>query len=269
VIREYYEEETDFSSVIKEQIKVWDDDGTIWTFRDEELHEMKETGIDVIPIVKVGNDEKPPFYDMAKINITHMNRNSEVDNYTRVGGAAFLAVFGDTGGDAPKTLGINKGLKFPSTMDSDVKWIEMEGTNYEMLQSRISYHEEQMNRISVSFTTEQKNKTATQVEKESMTGESKLTNYANELEEGINAALAMFDEYKTDGSFGENTIEVNKDFDSSILSTEMIKSYKEDYAQEIISYDKLIEILVAGEYFKEMDEKEKETEKARIRDGVQ
>jgi len=268
VIREYYEEDAEFSSVIKEQIKVWYDFGLIEIFRDGKSYEIQETGLDIIPIVKIGNDDTPPLYDMSKINITHMNRNSEVDNYTRVGGAAFLAVFGDTGGDAPKTLGINKGLKFTSTQDSDVKWIEMEGTNYEMLKSRIAYHEEQMNRISVGFTSQSQNKTATQVDKESMTGESKLVNYATELEEGINASLDMMNIYKTGGTFGENTVVVNKDFDSAVLSVEMVKSYKEDYAQEIISYEKLIEILIAGEYFKEMDDKEIETEKARIRDGA-
>ncbi len=267
VIREYYEVELEFSSEIKEQIKIWYDFGMVEIYRDNEYHDMYETGLDMIPIIRIGDDETPPLYDMSKINVTHMNRNSEVDNYTRVGGAAFLAVFGDLGGDAPKTLGINKGLKFQSTMDSDVKWVEMEGTNYEMLKSRIKYHEEQMDRIAVSYTSEAQNKTATQVDKESMTGESKLTNYATELEEGINAGLALMNEYKTDGSLGENTISVNKDFDSSVLSTEMVKSYKEDYAQEIISYEKLIEILVAGEYFKAMDEKEMDTEKARIRDG--
>jgi len=267
VIKETYEVEDDYSVDTKEQIKIWKNDGTVEIWRDgEKFGEVIETNLKEIPIVKVGDDNIPPLYDLAKINITHMNRDSEVSNYSRVGGAAFLAVFGDLDdGDAPKTLGINKGLKFRDKTTSDVKWIEMEGTNYEMLKDRILYHEDQMDRISVSFTTEQSNKTATQVNKESMVGESKATDYATELEDSINLAISLLNIYKTDGQAStDNLIEVNKDFDSSILTPEMVVSYRLDYTSGIISYEKLIEYLVAGEYFKEMTKQEMNEEKTRL-----
>jgi len=267
VIQDTYEVETDYSRISKPQIKIWNDDGTIEIWRDDEPFLTIPTGLTSIPIVKIGEDDIPPLYDLAKMNITHMNRDSEVSNYTRVGGAPFLSVFGDLDdGAVPKTLGINNGLRFKDKSVSDVRWVEMAGTNYEMLKDRILYHEEQMNRISVSFVQEQTNKTATQVNKESMTNESKATDYATQLEEGINDALELLDTYKVDGSYGENKIEVNKDFDSSILTPEMVKSYREDYTLGIISYDKLIEYLVAGEYFKKMDENEMIAEKARLQD---
>jgi len=267
VIRETYEVEGDYSVETKDQIKVWKENGTVEIWRDgEKFGEVIETSLKEIPIVKVGNDDIPPLYDLAKINITHMNRDSEVSNYSRIGGAAFLAVFGDLDdGDAPKTLGINKGLKFRDKTTSDVKWIEMEGTNYEMLKDRILYHEDQMDRISVSFTTEQSNKTATQVNKESMVGESKATDYATGLEDGVNTAIGLLNIYKTDGKTStDNLIEVNKDFDSSILTPEMVASYRLDYTSGIISYEKLIEYLVAGEYFKEMTDQEMNEEKTRL-----
>lgn len=274
VIRELYEVEGPYNISVGEQIKVWEKKNgkvTVQRWRDDEKYgEEIITGLDIIPIVQVGNDMTPPLYDLAKINITHMNRDSEVSNYARVGGAAFLAVFGDLdeGENKPATLGINKGLKFRDKTTSDVKWIEMEGRNYDMLKDRILYHEEQMQRIAVSFTTEQENKTATQVNKESMTGESKATDYATELEEGINTSIQLINKYLTGTVIPEdNQVEVNKDFDSAILTPEMVASYRTDYMSGIISYEKLMEYLIAGEYFKEMTEKEMNEEKARLMDN--
>lgn len=271
VIAEDYEVETEYNVGVAQQIKVWKADGTIQIWRDGEKYgDPIETRLKTIPFVKIGNDNTPPLYDLAKINITHMNRDSEVSNYARVGGAAFLAVFGDLdeGENKPATLGINKGLKFRDKTTSDVKWIEMEGRNYEMLKNRILYHEDQMKRIAVSFTTEQENKTATQVNKESMTGESKATDYATELQDGINSAIQLMNLYITGTKIKEdNEIEVNKDFDSSILTPEMVTSYRTDYLAGIISYEKLMEYLIAGEYFKDMTEEEKNQEKARLLDN--
>lgn len=274
VINEEYEEEGPYNVIIKSQIKVWalkEGKVTVQRWRDDEkFGDEIETGLSVIPVIQIGDDDVPPLYDLAKINITHMNRDSEVSNYTRVGGAAFLAVFGelDEDGKKPVTLGINNGLKFRDKTTSDVKWIELEGRNYEMLKDRILYHEEQMKRIAVSFTTEQENKTATQVNKESMTGESKATDYATELEEGLNSAIQMMNEYIVTAKIPEdNKIEVNKDFDSSILTPEMVASYRTDYMSGIISYEKLMEYLTAGEYFKEMTEEEMAEEKARLMDN--
>lgn len=272
VIKEEYEIDSEYNVEIGTQIKVWNDQGVVQIWRDDEKYgEPIETGLGKIPIVKIGDDDIPPLYDLAKINITHMNRDSEVSNYSRVGGAAFLAVFGDLddGENAPATLGINKGLKFRDKTTSDVKWIEMEGKNYEMLKDRILYHEDQMMRISVSFTTDTlEAKTATQVNKESVTGESKATDYATELEDGINKAIQMINEYTTTSNISEeNRVEVNKDFDSSILTPEMVTSYRTDYLAGIISYDKLLEYLIAGEYFKDMTDEEKNAEKARLMDN--
>jgi len=62
-------------------------------------------------------------------------------------------------------------------------------------------------------------------------------------------------------------VEVNKDFDSSILTPEMVASYRTDYLAGLISYEMLLEYLIAGEYFKEMTDDEIRKEKARLMDN--
>ena len=268
-IKESYEVEDGYDTEIKEQIKVWNI-GSIEIWRDQEIYSLEDTKLSVIPIIKVGNNDIPPLYDLAKINIQHMNRDSEVSNYSRIGGAAFLAVFGANAQEGEvKTVGMSDGMQFSDKSTGDVKWIEMEGRNYNMLKDRILYHEEQMKRIAISFTTSQDNKTATQVNKESMTAESKAIDYATELESGLNDVLMLLNEYKVSGStFGENYILVNKDFDSNILSPEMVTSYRTDYAAGIISFEELRQILAEGEYLKEITEVEMQTIKTQIKDDV-
>ena len=267
-IREFYSEKVGtFGSKSLEQIKVWYNDGKIEIWREDKLFDTIATKLKVIPLIKIGSDENPPLYNQAKLNIQHMNRGSECSNYVRVGASPFLAVFGNLeGGDKPKTLGINSGLKFSDKDQSDVKWIEMTGANYTIIKQEIEKLAEQMIRIAVSFATDSANKTATQVEKESVDGESKLTDYSVEIEEGINKGLEYMQLF-VEASLGENTISTNKDFDSAILTPEQVTNYLALYTQNVISLDKLLEVLMQGEYIEQMTDKEIEKEKLLLRDS--
>jgi len=262
-----------FDSESKEITKVYYEGGLVETYDDKgELMAAltKQRSFSEIPIVEIGDDLVPPLYDMARININHLNRNSELDNYIRVGAAPFPLVYGQLMGEdsddkAPKTMSINQGLHFRDKSEGGFEWAEMTGQNAEIIQNRVNFYEDQMLRIAIGFATETQNKTATQVEKESMSGESKLTNAATELEEGINTALGFINLFMSD-SVGENTITVNKDYNNAVLTPEQANSYRTDYMQGIISLERLWTLLEAGEYLPNTDDKEKEKEKSLIKD---
>jgi hypothetical protein len=220
--------------------------------------------LDQIPLIEVGSDDIPPLYDQAKLNIKHLNRNSEKSNYVRVGAAPFPIVYGDLEAESgAKTLSINQGLKFNNKSESGFEWAEMSGKNYSIIQEEIKYIEEQMERISVEFVTELKNATATEVEKASTANESKLMDYSIELEEAINNALEMMNLY---APIGENIISTNKDFDSNILTSEQFNALMTLRTNGDISYDRLMDILEKGELLPILDEKERDTEKTLLRD---
>ena len=266
-IREFYTDTTDqYNEEQKEQIKVWFDNGTVEVWREGSLFQTIGTGINKVPVFRIGNDMIPPLYDMAKSNNMHFNLSSQYDNYVEVGAAPFLAVFAFTQSDAPKTLGINDGLTFDDKQSGDVKWVEMTGNNAEIIKSRIEQHKQIMNDIAISFATSSNVKTATQVESEKTEDESKLVNYADELEEGLNAGLEMMQLYES-VSLGENTVKVNRDFSANILSPEEANSYRLDFAQGIISIDRLLDIYEDGEYLKKMTEPERNAEKLKLLDG--
>jgi len=239
-------------------VEIWEDDKKIDTITDLPW--------DYVPLTKVGNSLIPELYDQAKININHFNRNSELENYTRVGGAPFLAVFGSLKqeGDQPSTLGITDGLSFQDSQNSDIKWVEMSGANYDMIAKHILFHKEEMIRISVEFATERSNATATEVEKDSTSKESKLNSYANEIEDGLNSAIALFQVYWR-SSLGENIVIVNKDFSSNILTDKQIELVINLLNSGNMSFERAMNILSKGEVLPMITEKELDDEKSRLR----
>ena len=259
-----------FGVKIVNQIKVLYNDGRVQIWKEnEENPEEYIRGVKEITLIKIGKDSTPKFYGMAKINIVQFNRNSELDNYVRVGGAPFLATFGtlDVEDGETVTLGINQGLTF-SDSDSDAKWIEMSGSNAEMIENRISKHNEQMLNIAIEFVSKDNtNKTATEIQANKTEDESKLTDSATELQEGLNQAIELMSLYKLNTSFENQTLEVNKDFDSNVLTPEQASAYRLDYTQGIISLERLWELYERGEYYPTTTEEEKAKEKSLISDA--
>lgn len=239
---------------------------SIWRDDKEVFNDLLD--LPVIPLIKVGRDDIPPLYDQAIINIKHLNRNSEKSNYVRVGAAPFPLVWGALEDNKKKTLGINSGFVFKGTKnETGFEWAEMSGNNYKMIQEEIKYHEEQMERISVEFVTQLKNATATEVEKASTSNESKLMDYATELEQGLNNAIQVMG-YFYDKIKEDDKVIVNKDFNSNIITAEEFNMLMQLRTNGDLSYDRLMEILERGEVLSVLDDKEKETEKTRLRDEI-
>lgn len=215
-------------------------------------------------LVKVGKSDIPEFYDMAKINVNHLNRNSELDNYVRIGGAPFLVVGGTMDNKGISTIAINQGMKFDDD-EFKVEWVEMSGANSEIIRNRIKDYEIAMMKQSVEFLTADSNLTATQVNKESTPKESKLKSQAREVEDGINLAIEKMGMLVV-GGLGENIIIVNKDFDNTLITAEEAESYRQDYIQGIISLERLWMIYERGERLAPMTDQEKEAEKVKLKD---
>lgn len=271
ISEQYKSEESRFGAEYKEQIKAYElIDGvvqfSIWRENAEVQNDILT--IDTIPIVEMGDDLIPPLYDQALINLNHLNRNSEKSNYVRVGACPFPIVKGTLKGDSAgaNTLSINQGLQFADS-DGSFEWAEMSGANYTIIQEEIKYRENQMERISVEFTTQVANITATEVEKNSMTNESKLMDYSLELEGAINKSIQMMGEF-TSGISENDVVLTNKDFDSSIISEQEFNMLMALRINGDLSYKELRLALEKGEVLRLLDDKEKAKENLLLRDDV-
>lgn len=266
---ESYEDREDgiFGFETKQQVKAIFADGRVMIFREDKFYEEYQREVQEITITKLGNNNIPLFYDMAKINIKAMNRESEKSNYVRVASSPFPLVFGSLqGGDdgSVQTMSVNQGLHFTSTQECDFRWAEMSGQNYEIIRTELKELAEQMENISINFATEGSNKTATEVEAEKTEDESKLTNTAQQLEEALNNMLKDFGKMRLNFNVENQTVEVNKDFSSNTLTPEQVAQLQTMRLNGDISYDRLMDELEKGEILATLTEQEREVEKTRL-----
>lgn len=259
-----------FGLETKVQQKAIFNDGRVMVFRDNAIVEDFTREVKEITLVKVCDSDIPPLLDMAKLNIQQMNRKSEKANYVRLGACPFPLVYGQLSNDGVKTLSISRGLQFNNKQESGFEWAEMSGRNHAIIKEEIESLNLEMENISVSFATELNVKTATQVEKDSLESESKLTDYASSIEEGINKAIEFMGLYRNNFDTSNQFVNVNRDFSSNILSAEQFSILQQLRMNGDLSYDMLIDLLVKGEILNYMDEKQRETEKQRLLDeGLQ
>jgi hypothetical protein len=268
-IRETYEVENgSFGYEVKVQYRVYYKGGLIETWRDGKVvpNMTVEANFDDIPIVKVFIDDTPPMYDLAKLNVNHMNRTSELNSYIRAAGAPIPVMWGGSNDGKLQVVGVNQGISFSGTpQEADFQWRELSGHNAAIIREQIKLDEEAMLDIIVSLVTSNQPRTATEVNSDNTENTAKLTHAAQVVEEGINKALKLLGDFMNTKITAE--IEVNKDFDSNRLTPEQVREYRNDYVQGIISLDRLMEVLVEGEVYTEMTEQEWTAEKAKLVDN--
>lgn len=262
-----YSEPDEYGETIKDEYRCYKEGGIVEIWREDVKTAEVELGVDFVPLVKVSDEDIPPLYDLSRLNSNHMNRNSELDRYVRIAGAPFLAVFGKLD-DGVKALGVDQGLAFNSSQDSDAKWVEMTGKNAQVIEARIKNIESQMVNVAVSLTTSSQIRTATEVEKESAENESLLVHVATTVETGLNRALdylARFQNVESDG-LGDAGVSINKDYDANILTPEQQTALLNMYDRGVLSWERLLDLLEQGEVLPVLEEAEREKEKLRVND---
>lgn len=268
---ESYEEREEgdiFGFETKTQIKAYFNDGRVIIFRDgangKAIYKEYNREVKEILIEKVGTKDIPIFYDMAKINLKQFNRESEKSNYVRIGACPFPIFYGSIDEKAPKTLSITQGLSFGSKTENGFEWAELKGTNYEIIKTELLELSEQMKADSISFATESNIKTATQVERDSTVDESKLTDMATIIEDGLNKSIENLGKLKTDLNTENQNVVVNKDFSTNRLNPEQQDRLVSLYVQNVISKDRLTKALEKGEVLELLGESERNEEETRL-----
>lgn len=252
----------------KVQQKAMFNDGTTIIFRDDKEYLRFEREVKEITLIEVDDKDIPPLLDMAKLNITQMNRMSEQDNYVRIGSCPFPITYGSIETDTPQTLSISQGLRFPNKQEGGFEWAELKGKNYQISESHIKSLIEKMENISISFAVDVNVKTATQVQAEATEDESKLSDYAQKIELAINNAIMYMYLYNPTLK-GDNYVSVNKDFASNVLSPEQFNILMQLRLNNELSYELFIQMLMQGEIIPYLDEKQLAAEKLnRLNDGM-
>jgi hypothetical protein len=213
-----------------------------------------------VPIVRLTDSKTPSLLDQAKLNVSHMNRNSELDQYIRVASAPVPVTYKMTKDDGGiTTIGVNDGIAFSSGKDeAGFEWVSLKAENTEAISNRIKDYEEAMLDIAITFASSSQVKTATQVETESTEDKGKLSNIAQIVEDGLNQALRLIEMFNESYKLtDEQIVIINRDFDSARLAPEQIAQLKDLYINEVISWETFITLLEKGEVLT-IEDKEKE-----------
>ncbi len=267
-IDEYYTVEDRYSSTSKIQQRVFFEDGTVEIWRNEKLSETLQSGLNFIPIVKIGSDEIPPFYDLAKINKRHFNQDSSGANYVRACGSPFTQAFMMSNQSGAIKVGAMNGISFnESKSDAGIEWVELSGKNFEIIETVIKRDEETMRMYLAEIISNDTQKTATEVGMMNAGNESKLSYYAEIVEAGINKALEYMAIFQGVDNF-DAKVYLSRDFYNKTLTDAQIREYKGLFVDGVISWEKLTQLLIDGEVLSAMSDDEMITEKARLSDAV-
>jgi len=260
---EVYTVEDGYATIDKVQQRVYLEGGRVEIWRDDTLYEVYESGLDYIPIVKIGDDDIPPFYDLAILNRTHLNLQSEQRNYVRMC-ANPIGVANMLNTDGKLKIGANTWLNFdaPKT-EAGFGWAELSGRNNEVIEKLLDRREADMRRYIAAITDGARNRTATEVELLNAGNESLLNDFATKLEDGFNKALQIMADYQGLQSFAGRIL-INRDYTSDKLTDNQIREYKDLYIQGVISWRVLIDALIDGEVIKPMTDDEIATMKEEL-----
>ncbi len=138
VIKESVDEALDdFAIESISQYRVYDEKGNIHIYRKNEVSgnieetEFIDTGLGYIPLVELSLEEIPPMYDIARLNIKHMNRTSVKDRYLDMAACPVPVIWGanleeDGSVDTAKpalVIGVDEAFVFTGTKDeADFQW---------------------------------------------------------------------------------------------------------------------------------------------------
>jgi hypothetical protein len=265
----YIAEQNEYSQVVAIQQRTYFSDGRVEIWRshkgkEPELIDTIKTGFNYIPIIKVGNGDIPPLYDLAKINKRHMNQDSSAHNYVRACGSPFTQAFMLSSDGGKLIVGAMNGIGFSAPKnEAGIEWVELSGKNFEIIETVIKRDEVTMRSYLAELISDNTEKTATEVGIANTDNESKLGYYAEITEDAINKAFIFMADYQDIPNF-EAKVYLNKDFFDKTLTDAQVREYKGLFVDGVISWEKLMELLINGEVLEPMDEEALQIEKARV-----
>ena len=230
---------------------------------DNELFEIKETGLNYIPVVKFsiggntllsqseGNTllsqsgSNIPLLDLAKLNIEWVNRRSELSRYLRIAACPVPTFYG-VEGQTKIVVGVDKALSFTDKDTGGFEWVEMSGSSTELLQNDLRQLENAMMDTAISLVSKRDvAKNAVQISAEIAEDESFLTTVSKVLEDGFNKSLIFYCDML---NIEQIIAIVNKDFTSTIISLDEINVLIELLNSGTINQEQMMEMLVSGEF---------------------
>lgn len=245
----------------------------------EEVHQYGLLPLSTIPVIDIHSQpgdapfiNKPPLYDLARMNILQLNAYSDAAIAHHVHATPMLQIKGaepkrnsnGSASDANVKVSPWTGLYFPAGTDNGASYVETSGTSLAQHREWLAKIEKDMDEMSLNFHLESPDATATANNIQAVENESNLVYTKKSLESGFKRAYQVARMF--DPSIPEAEIEINASGVQSITDSEMA-DVKDLYEKGLIGDEQYVEIVARRLSF-EIKYEKTETEETQVETEV-
>jgi len=215
------------------------------------IHDDYTTDYDFIPLVEIDVSDVPTLFEVAKINLRHMNRQSSLDRYLDIAALPIPLAWGVPLGEDGETqdpkkpamvLGVDQAIFFTGPKDqADFEWRELSGKSVDLLAKDLRQLEMDMLDVMERAMDEQQkrssNESATTSKLNNQSRSALLTAISATIEHKVIQALGYL--ANMIGETFEGSLTINRDF-APLLDASSAPALLQAYVAGAISWETYI-----------------------------
>ncbi len=220
------------------------------------IHEQGVTSLDEVPLAITYSDKiteyvsKPPLLSLANLNISHAQRNADLQHSLHVAAMPIMVLKGFDDVSDPVGLSVNNAILLPP--EGDAMMVEPASQSFAAQQSYLDKLEDQMTSLGVStlFTQKYVGETAEAKKLSRTDSDSLVTMISKDVERCMQKAMDMAGIYA--GREAPRVI-LDRDFDLQVLEGHQVQQYLHLWLEGAISHETLLRAVKKGEILPNLD----------------
>lgn len=223
------------------------------------IHEEGPISLDVVPLA-ITYSEKisefisvPPLLSIANLNISHAQRNADLQHSLHVAAMPILVLKGFDDQSDPVGLSVNNAILLPP--EGDAMYVEPATSSFQSEMDYLTKMEEQMAALGVStlFAQKQSAETAESKRLSRTDSDSLLTIISKDMESTLQNAMEMAAAYM---GVEAPMVSLDRDWDTQVLDGNQVGSYLQLFTNNVITHETLLNALKRGEVLPDIDVQE-------------
>ena len=220
------------------------------------LHESGNTSLDEIPLF-VTYSEKisemvsvPPLLAIANLNISHAQRNADLQHSLHVAAMPMLVLQGFDDAEDPVGLSVNNAILLPP--EGNAFMVEPASSSFQAQQDYLDKLEEQMSSLGISTIFAQKSAAET-AESKRLTrtdSDSLLSIVSKDLESTLQKAFNCAAQFV---NLEPPKVHISRDFDLQVLDGNQVGQYLQLYMNNTITLETFLKMMRDGEVLPNID----------------
>ena len=223
------------------------------------IYEQGTTSLDVIPLSVTYSQKiaeftsKPPLLSIANLNISHAQRNADLQHSLHVSAMPIMVLKGFDDADDPVGLSVNNAILLPP--EGDCFMVEPASQSFQAQSDYLNKLEEQMSSLGISTLFSQKMgaETAESKRLSRTDSDSLLSIVSKDLEQALQRAIDIAAEFM---SLEPPKVVLSRDFNLQELDAQQVSSYMQLWQNNAITQQTLLEMMKQGEILPNIDVEE-------------